>query len=144
MPKHFELQDIFEPLEADPSLIYKPMFGGLAVYFNGLMVACLMEDPAQHTYKDKKADYPIWFGMLICTSHEYHESLIEDFPELFPHPVLPKWLYLRMLDDEADFRLSARKIINRIYKLDPRIGIVPKKRKKKTKKKTKKKATKKK
>ena len=136
----FELSDIYDPLEQSNGLIFKHMFGGMAVYSEGLMKFCHMEDPGNNSYKDKVYDYDIWHGLLVCSDYPHHESLIEDFDDLVNHPVLPKWLYLPFLDEE-DFRRTAKRLMMKALKKDPRIGIVPgrKKRKSKAKKKAKKK-----
>lgn len=108
------------------------MFGGLSVYVNGQLIACLMEDETDFAWKGKRYDYAIWNGLLIATKHEDHESLIKDIPELVEHPVLKKWLYLPNLD-ETDFRYSVKKIVKMIHKKDPRIGVTPKQRKRRHK-----------
>ena len=134
----FELSDIYDPLEQSSGLIFKHMFGGMAVYSEGLMKFTHAEGDENNEWKGQVFDYPIWHGMLICTDKSHHESLIEDFPDLFPHPILPKWLYLP-LQDETDFRRTAKRLMMKALKKDPRIGIVPGKKKSKKKKAKKKK-----
>lgn len=112
-------EDLFEHLE----FAYKRMFGGLAIYYSGLMVAVLMEDPEQKHYKNLKFDYPIWNGLLVPTNREHHQSLLNDFPQLVPHPVLGKWLYLPMTDSEYDE--VSQLIFQLIRSKDSRLGIVP-------------------
>lgn len=130
----FELSDIFAPLEMSDGLIFKSMFGGLAVYSEGLMKFTLAESEGDNEWKGNRYDFPIWNGLLVCTEHAHQESLVADFPGLISHPVLPKWLYLPLLEDESEFRDTARALIHAALKKDPRIGIVPKKKSKKKKK----------
>lgn len=129
---------LFEDLFEHPEFAYKRMFGGLAIYFSGLMVAVLMEDPEQKHYKNLKFDYPIWNGLLIPTNREHHQSLQNELPQLVPHPVLGKWLYLPMTD--ADYDEVSQLIFQFIRSKDLRLGIVPglKKSKKSQRKKFKK------
>ena len=136
----FELSDIFRPLEESDGLIFKHMFGGLAVYSEGLMKFVLTEDEGNFEWKGQIYDFPVWHGLMICTDRAHHQSLMDEFPGIVTHPILPKWLVLPFLDEQA-FRKRAKKLIHAALKGDDRIGIVPKAKKKKT---TKKKATRKK
>jgi hypothetical protein len=105
---------IFEAFEADPSYFRKPMFGCEAAYLNGLM--CLVAaDRAKP-----------WNGLLICTSQQHHASLIEQIPELQPHPVLGKWLYVSQHD--AAFEAVAEHLTKLVLGGDQRIGVAPKPR----------------
>ena len=102
---------IIEPLETEPTLIVKPMFGGRSVYVEGRIVLGLM------------AKTEPWRGVLVATSHEHHASLRADCPSLRPHPVLGKWLYLA--EAEATFERDAGWLVRRIRARDPRIGVTP-------------------
>ena len=141
----FELSDIYNPLENSNGLIFKHMFGGMAVYSEGLMKFLHCEDRGEGTneWRGQVFDFAIWHGMMICTDYAHHESLLKDYPELVNHPILAKWLYLPLLEED-DFRSSAKKLLHKALKNDLRIGIVPGKKKSKTKKKTTKKKKKKK
>jgi len=56
----------------------------------------------------------------------HHESLTEEFPQLTPHPILPKWLYL---SDETDrFEETTARLVELIKTNDPRIGVTPSKK----------------
>lgn len=106
---------LWEPLEQDPTFVLRAMFGAKAVYLHGLMTLCF-----------SAGDEP-WRGLLICTEHRHHSSLIRDFPALHPHPILPKWLYL---PESADvFESCAAQLVRLARQGDPRIGVVPKPRK---------------
>ena len=111
---------LFEPLEGLPTFEERRMFGALAAYFNGLLVLalCDTEEP--------------WRGVLVPTDRDSHAALIAEFPALAPHPVLGKWLYLP--ESTSSFERDAQRLVERIRHLDPRIGVMPER--KRTKKKT--------
>lgn len=92
------------------------MFGAKAVYLDGKLMLCFChgEEP--------------WRGMLICTDHGHHASLQAEFSSLSPHPVLPKWLYLRA--SAADFDLTGTRLVQLTRQRDERVGIAPRPRKK--------------
>ena len=92
MPKDFALSWILEPLEDLDTYLTKRMFGGLAAYLDGKMIALLAESPGDREWKGQTFDFEIWDGLLIPTSREHHESLQKEFPYLLNHPVLGKWL----------------------------------------------------
>ena len=54
-------------------------------------------------------------------------ALQADFPELTPHPILPKWLYLAESADS--FERSAARLVALARRRDPRIGVVPRPKK---------------
>ena len=100
---------LWETLESDPTFILKSMFGAKAVYLDGKLYLCFMakQDP--------------WRGVLVCTAHEYHLSLMQEFPSLPPHPVLSKWLYLPETAD--DFESAAQRLVTLVGRRDIRIGV---------------------
>ena len=102
---------LVEPLEDDPTLIVKPMFGARAVYFRGRMVLVLSD----------KAEP--WRGVLVPTERVHQPALISDRPALAPHPVLPKWLYLP--EAAPTFEADAQWLVERIRRGDERVGIIP-------------------
>ncbi len=110
---------VWEPLESDPGFILKPMFGGQSVYLDGNLMLY---------FAAKKEP---WRGMLVCTDRVHHATLQRDFPELAPHPVLPKWLYLPEASDS--FERTAARLVALARQRDPRIGVAPKPKKKRTK-----------
>jgi hypothetical protein len=93
------------------------MFGTKVVYLDGRMVLCFAsrEDP--------------WRGVLVGTEREHHASLTGEFPSLVPHPILPKWLYLAESGD--DFERVAGQLVRLAGERDPRIGIVPRQKRRK-------------
>lgn len=107
---------LWEPLESDPTFVLRSMFGAKAAYLGGKMVLCFTagEEP--------------WRGVLVCTEREHQPALIADFPELKPHSILPKWLYLP--ETAPKFEKQAVALVKLARQRDPRIGIIPKPRKK--------------
>ncbi len=109
-------QWLWEPLETDPTFVLRSMFGAKAVYLNGKLMLCFCasEEP--------------WRGMLVCTDRSHHASLQADFPELTPHPILPKWLYLPESSDT--FERTGARLVALARRRDPRIGVTPQPKKK--------------
>jgi hypothetical protein len=111
----------------------KKMFGGLACYLNGRMIALIMEsDLSDRTYRGKKYHFPIWYGILIPTEWWHQPSLKIDLPGAVSHPVLGKWLYLCIENDQFDE--SVQILIRLLSACDERLGILPKAKKYKDKK----------
>lgn len=135
------LEQFLEPLMASDTYFTKKMFGGLSVYYNGLMVLTLSEKAGDREWRGEKFNFDLWNGVLVCTSREHHESLKIDIPAIINHPVIPKWLYLPM-DNNPNFEPLFDSLVELVMNGDTRIGIVPGMKNRKSKK-TKKKATKK-
>ena len=110
-------QWLWEPLEDDPTFVLRPMFGGKAAYLDGKLTLYFTagEEP--------------WRGVLACTDRVHHASLLAEFPELSPHPILPKWLYL---PESADsFERVAERLVALARRRDPRLGVSPQPKKRK-------------
>ncbi|HWA87573.1 MAG TPA: hypothetical protein VG710_15190 [Opitutus sp.] len=108
---------LWEPLENDPTFVLRSMFGAKSVYLSGKIMLCFCA-----------GDEP-WRGVLVATDQTRHTALIAEFPELAPHRILPKWLYLSESCDRFE-RLAAMLVaLARIR--DPRIGVIPKPKKSK-------------
>lgn len=106
---------IWEPLESEPGFVLRAMFGAKAVYLDGKIVLCCStgEEP--------------WRGVLLPTDREHHDSLRGDFPALVVHSILGKWLYL---PESADaFERTATALVGLIRRRDPRLGVIPKPKK---------------
>jgi len=131
MAMQYSLEHFCEPLMEDPSYFSKKMFGGLAVYFNDLMVFVIVESPGDREWKGNTYDFDLWNGIMVCTSREHHNSLQTQFSSLVSHPVLGKWLY-SPVGDQA-FESEVEKIVACVHRGDPRVGIVPGQKKKKKK-----------
>jgi hypothetical protein len=106
---------LWEPLAGEANFVLRSMFGAKSVYLDGRIVLCFSD-----------GDEP-WRGVLVCTDRERQPSLQAEFPELRPHPVLPKWLYLPEAEDR--FETVAAALVRLARKRDPRLGVIPKPRK---------------
>ncbi len=96
------------------------MFGCLAVYVGDKIVLIL---------RDRK-DYPADNGVWLATTAEHHESLRREFPsmrsiQLFGQPVT-HWQVLPARS--ADFEEAVLRACRLIRDGDPRIGKVPKRK----------------
>jgi hypothetical protein len=106
---------LWEPLETEPGFVLRSMFGAKAVYLDGKIVLCFStgEEP--------------WRGLLVPTDPSRHDALRAEFPALIVHSVLGKWLYL---PESADaFERTATALVQLVRRRDPRLGVVPKPRK---------------
>ena len=109
-------QWLWEPLETDPTFVLRAMFGAKAAYLEGKLMLCFCagEEP--------------WCGVLVCTDRDRQAALQADFPELAPHSILPKWLYL---PESADtFERTATRLVTLARQRDPRLGVMPRPKKK--------------
>jgi hypothetical protein len=101
-----------------------PMFGCLAVYIGPKIVLVLCE-------KTGHADNGVW----LATTKEHHESLRLEFPHMRSIPVLGKdvtgWQVLPA--GAPDFEEAALHACELIAARDPRIGKVPKAKRRATK-----------
>jgi len=107
---------IVEPLEGIDGHMERPMFGCIATYVHGRLMAVLAdrEEP--------------WNGFLVPTSKEHHGSLIRQFPALEAHPVLGKWLYVPASNES--FEETATALVEAMASGDPRLGVEPKEKRK--------------
>jgi len=104
-----------EPLEAEPTFVLRPMFGTRAAYLDGKLMFCFCA-----------RDEP-WRGVACGHRPGTACRIAAEFPELTPHPILPKWLYLPETSDH--FERTAARLVALARRRDPRIGIIPKPRK---------------
>lgn len=107
---------LWEPLESDATFVLRAMFGAKAAYLDGKLMLCFCA-----------GDEP-WRGVLVCTDQARQPSLLTDFPELAPHPILPKWLYLPETADR--FEPVAVALVRLVRQRDPRLGVLPRPKKK--------------
>ncbi len=110
---------LVEPLMDDPSFIEKPMFGCRACYLHGLLVLVLAD-----------GEQP-WNGLLVATSTQHHNAIRVLFPELAPHEVLGKWLYLSA--ERNDFEQVAQNIVKAVARPSELFGVVPREQTRKSK-----------
>ncbi len=106
---------LWEPLEADPAFVLRPMFGGKAAY---------LDDKLQLYFTAKEEP---WRGVLACTDRAHHSALLAEFSDLAPHPILPKWLYLSETADS--FEKTAERLVALVCHRDPRLGVASQTRK---------------
>jgi hypothetical protein len=99
-----------------------PMFGCLAVYVKEKIVLILRDKPTQ------KQDNGVW----LATTAEHHESLRLEFPNMRSVRVLGKGLtgWQILPADAPDFEESAVRAAELIAERDPRIGKIPKPKRK--------------
>jgi hypothetical protein len=110
-------QWLWESLETDPTFLLRPMFGCQAVYLDGRLTLCF------------SAKREPWRGVLACTDRIHHASLLAELPELSPHPILPKWLYLP--ESAGRFEPVAERLVALARRRDPRLGVSPQPKKRK-------------
>jgi hypothetical protein len=95
----------------------RPMFGCLAVYVEDKIVLILRD----------KAKYPVDNGVWLATTHEHHESLRREFPNMRSIHLLGKhvtgWQVLP--SDAPDFEETALRACELVLARDPRIGKMP-------------------
>ena len=111
---------LWEPLEADPGFVLRAFFGGKAAYLDGKLALFFT------------AKQPPWCGVFVCTDRVHHAALQAEFPELRPHPVLPKWLYVPEAADQ--FERTAQRLVTLVLQRDPRIGVLPQTKKRRASK----------
>ena len=119
MSKRHRFQYVMDELAEHPGYLQRPMFGSIGCYFQGKFVAILADRE------------PPWRGLVVPTEKDQHAAILADFPMLFPHPILPKWLMLE--EDHDDFEEVATRIVECIREEDPRFGVIPKPKKKRKK-----------
>lgn len=95
----------------------RPMFGCTAIYVGEKIMLILRQKPSY------ERDNGVW----LATSHEHHQSLRQDFPnmrsiELLGEPV-SNWQVLPI--DAPDFEESAMRACELVIAGDPRVGRVP-------------------
>jgi len=108
---------LYEPLEDDPRFERRKLFSTDAAYLGDQIYFTLKDGPEP------------WGGLLVCTSRDRHAALTADFPQLKPHAVLGKWLYLSQFHPE--FESIAPELIALALARDPRLGVLPKPRRRK-------------
>lgn len=114
-PPHEFVLDALSSLE----LRTRHLFSGFAVYV-GPKIVCVLRDRPTHAEDN---------GMWLATMQEHHESLRREFPSLRSIAVLAGggvtgWQLIPA--DAPDFEEAALRACELILKRDPRIGKVPK------------------
>jgi len=111
--KTFDNEWIVQAFENHPSFFTRRMFGGLAAYLFGRQMLVLVEPTRTGRWK--------WHGVLVCTEHQHQPAIIAEFPQLEPHDILKKWLYIDSRHE--DFELTMERVAKTIARDDPRFGI---------------------
>src|SRR4051812_17681463 len=114
------LEWLTESVQMEPTFVFKSWFGGRSIMLRG-----------KHQLFLTTQGEP-WQGVLVCTFHEHHSSLLADFPALRPHPILGKWLYLP--ETAETFERDALQLVRLARQGDPRLGVGPSPRKARAKK----------
>ena len=109
----FENEWIFEGLRNRPGFQTKRMFGGLAGYLYGRQMLVIVEPTRTGRWR--------WHGVLICTERAHHAELLSEFPQLTPHDVLKKWLYIDTHHEE--FEPVMERVAYAVARGDLRFGI---------------------
>ena len=117
--KAFDNQWVLQAFEDHPSCFTKRMFGGLAIYVFGRLMMILVEPTKSGRWN--------WHGVLFCTEREHHAGIIQEFPELAPHYVLKKWLFIDSRHE--DFEPAMERVLKAIARNDQRFGIRPRPKK---------------
>jgi hypothetical protein len=120
--KTFDNEWIFQPFEDHPGFLTRRMFGGLAAYLFGRLMMLLVEPTKTGRWK--------WHGVLVCTEYKHQASIVEEFPQLAPHAVLKKWLYIDSRHD--DFEPAMQRIAEAVARNDKRFGVYPESSKEKS------------
>ncbi len=113
--KPFDNEWVFQVFEDQPSFFTKRMFGGLAAYLFGRLMMVLVEPTRTGRWK--------WHGVMICTDHARHAAIIDEFPQLEPHGILKKWLYIDTRHD--DFESTMQSVADAMARDDRRFGVQP-------------------
>lgn len=101
----------------------KKMFGGQALMIYNKMVLVLM-DGEETAYRGKDYGEKIWNGVLIPTSKEHHSMLMKKFPQIKPHKVLGKWLFISA--DHPAFEETCEALSEEIIRGNRLFGITTK------------------
>lgn len=111
---------IKDALSEGEGFYFKKMFGGEALFVNSKMVLVIIDKPSTK-WKNKDYGQNLWSGVMIPTFKEHHLKLIKKIPDLKPHPVLGKWLFLS--SHNPNFEELCGEIVELILDNYPLIGI---------------------
>ena len=106
----------------------RPMFGCTAIYVGEKIVLILRQKPSY------ERDNGVW----LATTHEHHESLRHEFPNMRSIELLGETVsnWQLLPTDAPDFEESAIRACEMVIAGDPRIGKVPNSKKRKPGKKS--------
>jgi hypothetical protein len=113
--KTFDNEWIFEAFAGRRTFFTKRMFGGLAAYLHERIMLVLVEPTKTGRWQ--------WHGVLVATERKHHASIQADFPDLLPHGILRKWLYIDSTEEHFESTMAA--VAKRMASNDQRFGVVP-------------------
>lgn len=99
----------------------KSMFGGFSYYIDEKIILLIFESD------DKR-----WNGVMFPVERELQPQALSKFPQLFPHVILPKWLYLPL--NTEGFEELIPDILREVLRPNSFWGSIPKPKNKKGKK----------
>lgn len=114
----------------------RKMFGGFAYYIDEKLMLVIFEAYGNKQYRGQKFEYEIWNGCMFPVEKNAQTEVLQLFPFLMNHPVLPKWLYLPT--ESEDFENNAEAVLKEIRRRNILFGTIPKQKKQKRPKKEKK------
>lgn len=100
---------LFEPFEEDRRYALRKLFSFDAAYLDGKLYLAVSDGKEP------------WNGLLVCTSHEHHDAMRAEFPQLVSHQVLGKWLYLSQ--SYSAFESTASDLVALALRRDARLGV---------------------
>lgn len=120
-----ELQNLHWVEESLPRLHRrKRMFGGFAYYLEEKLILVIFESYGNTSYRGKKYNFEIWNGCMFPVEKNVQPQVLNLFPFLVSHPVLPKWLYLPA--DSEDFDNNIELLLKEIRRRNEWLGTYPK------------------
>lgn len=115
----FDNEWIFHAFQDHPSFFTKTMFSGLAAYLFGRMMLVLVEPTKSGRWQ--------WHGVLVCTERAHQPAIAREFPDLAPHDILRKWLYIDSRHER--FESTMQQVAAAMARNDVRFGIPPREKK---------------
>jgi hypothetical protein len=119
IPFEFVIENLFSMKP-----VIRPMFGCHAVYV-GEKIMLILRSRIDHADDN---------GVWVATSHDHHESLKKEFPNMRSVNLLnngKRETAWRLIPAEADdFEMHVNNICELISKRDPRIGKIPNRKRK--------------
>jgi len=100
---------LFEPLEDEPRYLLRKLFSMDAAYLDGRLYLGVVNGREP------------WNGLMVCTAREHHAGMLKQFPQLAPHKVLGKWLYISQ--SHPEFESVAADLVEIVRRRDPRLGV---------------------
>ncbi len=119
MRKYVSYLSIFESLFDQESFVHRRMFGCDALYLHGQLKFVLAEGKEP------------WDGVLVCTDQARQLMLQSQFPQLKPHKILKKWLYLSQ--NSIDFESISSQLVELVAENSNLIGVMPQPKRRKAK-----------